>query len=65
MGSPPLSAPASPTNFSGNGFVYSAQTGAGNFYVLDTASPDLWLSVFDVTTITFTNFEPHHHGHRG
>jgi hypothetical protein len=54
----PLSSPSSPTNFSGNGFAYSAQTGAGNFYVLNTASPDLWLSTFDVTSITFSNLSP-------
>lgn len=54
----PSSSPASPTNFSGNGFAYSAQTGAGNFYVLETASPDLWLSTFEVTPITFSNLSP-------
>lgn len=52
----PLSSPASPLNFSNSGFSYSAQTGAGSFYVLNSAAPDLWLSTFDVTPITFTNF---------
>lgn len=49
---------ASPLNFSNNGFQYRAQTGFGPFYILNSASPDFWLSTFEVTTITFTNISP-------
>jgi hypothetical protein len=51
--------PNSPLSFSNNGFSYTAFTGSGNFYMpgLTNVTPtDLWLSVFDPTTITFTNF---------
>jgi hypothetical protein len=46
---------ASPTNFAGNGFSFTAQTGAGNFLGINTP-PDQWISTFDVTFIRFTNF---------
>ncbi|MEX1116307.1 MAG: PEP-CTERM sorting domain-containing protein [Akkermansiaceae bacterium] len=46
---------ASPTNFAGNGFSFTAETGAGNFLGINTP-PDQWLSTFDVTFIRFTNF---------
>lgn len=46
---------ASPTNFSGNGFSFTAQTGTGNFFGINSP-PDQWLSTFDVTFIRFTNF---------
>ena len=49
---------ASPLNFSNNGFQYTAQTGVGPFYFLNSANPDLWLSTYEVTTITFTNISP-------
>ena len=46
--------PVPPQNFSSNGFSYTAITGSGNFYMINNS--DRWLSTFDVTSITFTNF---------
>ena len=51
--------PASPLNFSSNGFSYVAIAGSGTFYMpgnTNVTPADLWLSVFDPTSITFTNF---------
>lgn len=49
----------SPLSFSNSGFSYNAIAGAGNFYFPGTTNPpttDLWLSVYDPVSITFTNF---------
>ena len=51
--------PSSPQTFTNNGFSYQAFAGSGTFYIpgnTNVAPADLWFSVFDPTTITFTNF---------
>lgn len=50
--------PTSPQSFTNNGFSYTAIAGSGTFYIPGVTNPpaDLWFSVFDPTSITFTNF---------